>query len=97
MFRLGWALARYLATSYKIITNIVSYREPSPVKLFLSLQKTGQNRPPKMVGYKGNRSVIRVKLTAYRRRLKSDRLCKLVVFNSYNQPLLWSVMRFWIV
>ena len=59
--------------------------------------KTGENRPQKVVGYEDYRSVIRLKPPADGGRLKPDRLCKLVVFNTYNRSEWWSVMWFWIL
>ena len=52
-------------------------------------RKIGQNRPPKMVGYEGYRSVITIKQT-----VGGGRLCRLVVFNSYNRPYMWSIICF---
>ena len=50
------------------------------------------DRPHKMVGYEYYWSVIRLKQTANR-----GRLCKLVVFNTYNRPWWWSVICFCIL
>ena len=60
-------------------------------------RKTGQNRPLNMVGYEAYWSVIRLKPIANYGRLKPGRLCKLVVFNTYNRPQWWSVMCFCIL
>lgn len=52
--------------------------------------KTGQNRPILSISYQRYRS-------NNRRRLKPNRLCKLVVFKSYNRQHRSSLIWFWIL